>query len=189
MEILGRASEKINALNTLATELLDLARIESGLITREREEIQMAALLEDQVAFHQARAQDKSIRLILEPLPVLPALLANRFNLEEVFSNLIANAISYTPEGGKISIDAVIEGDYIAVRVSDNGIGIPEEDLPRIFDRFYRVKNAQTRNIIGTGLGLPIVKSIVDAHQGLIRVESRPDNGTAVSVSFPFSIP
>ncbi len=184
-EILGRASEKITALTTLASELLDLARIESGLFTQEREEIKVAELLEEQVAFHQARAQAKSIRLSLGILPVLPPLLANRFNLEEVFSNLIGNAINYTPEGGKISISVVKEGGYICVRVADTGIGIAEEDLQRIFDRFYRVKNSQTRHIVGTGLGLPIVKSIVDVHHGRIRVESKPGEGTTFFVFFP----
>ena len=184
-DILGRASEKITALITLVSELLDLAKIESGLITREREEIQIAQLLEDQVAFHQAPAQAKSIQLSLGYLPALPALMANRLNLEEVFSNLIVNAINYTPENGKITIDAAVEGDYVCVRVTDTGVGIAEEDLGRIFDRFYRVKNAKTRLVIGTGLGLPIVKSIVDAHHGLLRVESKPDHGTTFSVFFP----
>jgi two-component system, OmpR family, phosphate regulon sensor histidine kinase PhoR len=184
-EILGRASEKITALITLVSELLDLAKIESGLITREREEIRIAQLLEDQVAFHQAAAQAKSIQLSLGHLPALPTLMANRLNLEEVFSNLIGNAINYTPEKGKITIDAAVEGDYVCVRVTDTGVGIAEEDLDRIFDRFYRVKNAKTRFVIGTGLGLSIVKSIVDAHHGLLRVESKPDRGTTFHVLFP----
>jgi PAS domain S-box-containing protein len=184
-DILGRASEKIAALVTLSSELLDLAKIESGLITREREEIQIAPLLEEQVAFHQAAAQAKSIQLSIGHLPALPTLMANRLNLEEVFSNLISNAINYTPERGKISIDSAVEGDYVCIRVTDTGIGIAEEDLPRIFDRFYRVKDAKTRFVIGTGLGLPIVKSIVDAHHGLLRVESEIDHGTTFSVYFP----
>ena len=184
-DILGRASEKIAALITLASELLDLAKIESGLIAREREEIQMAQLLEDQVAFYQAPAQAKSIQLSIAHLPALPPLMANRLNLEEVFANLIVNAINYTPANGKITIDAAVEGDYVCVRVTDTGIGIAEEDLDRIFDPFYRVKNAKTRYIIGTGLGLPIVKSIVDAHHGMLRVESEPDHGTTFSVLLP----
>ena len=184
-EILKRASEKITALTTLASELLDLAKLESGLITPENEEVQITKLLEEQVAFHQPRAQAKSIRLSLKDFSVVPVLMANRFNLEEVFSNLIGNAINYTPEGGEITITVDAEGDYIVVRIKDTGIGIPQEDLPRIFDRFYRVKNAQTRHIIGTGLGLPIVKSIVDAHNGLIRVDSKLNCGTTFSVLLP----
>ena len=185
-EILGRASEKIGGLNKMATELLDLARIESGLITREREEVQIARLLAEQVAFHQARAREKAIRLTLEPLPELPACMANRFNLEEVFSNLISNAIRYTPASGRINVAASVEGDYVCVRVTDTGIGIAAADQDRIFDRFYRVKNEQTRYIVGTGLGLPIVKSIVDAHHGQVRVDSEPGRGTTFSVFLPY---
>ena len=184
-DILGRAAEKIAALSKLASELLDLAKIESGLITQEREEIQIAQLLEEQVAFHQAPAQAKSIQLSLAHLPTLPTVMANRLNLEEVFSNLIGNAIKYTPESGKIAIDAAVEGDYVCVRVTDTGVGIAEEDLDRIFDRFYRIKNPKTRFVIGTGLGLSIVKSIVDAHHGLLRVESKPDQGTTFAVFLP----
>ncbi len=186
-EILGRASEKINGLNNMATELLDLARIESGLITREREAVQIDQLLADQVDFHQPRAREKSIRLTLGQLPKLPTLTANRFNLEEVFSNLISNAISYTPASGQINIDAAVEGDYVCVRVTDTGMGIAAEDCDRIFDRFYRVKNEQTRYIVGTGLGLPIVKSVVDAHHGQVRVDSEPGRGTTFSVFLPFT--
>jgi PAS domain S-box-containing protein len=186
-DILGRASEKIAALITLASELLDLAKIESGLISREREEIQMAQLLEDQVVFHQASARAKAIQLSIDQLPALPPLMANRLNLEEVFSNLIVNAINYTPENGKIIINAAVEGDYVCVRVTDTGIGIAKEELDRIFDPFYRIKNAKTRFVIGTGLGLPIVKSIVDAHHGLLRVESEPDRGTTFSVFLPYT--
>jgi len=186
-EIIGRASDKIASLINLANELLDLAKLESGLITQESEAVKIVELLEEQVAFHQPRAQAKSIRLRLEKAQITQVIMANRFNLEEVFSNLIGNAINYTPEGGVISISAVVQGDYIVVRVKDTGFGIPEDDLQRIFDRFYRVKNEKTRHIIGTGLGLPIVKSIMDAHHGLIRVESKPDLGTTFSVSFPIA--
>jgi signal transduction histidine kinase len=186
-EILERASERITALTTLVSELLDLARIESGLITREREAIRIDTLLADQVAFHEAAAREKSIQLRLGHLPDLPALMANRLNLEEVFSNLISNAINYTPENGHITIDAAVEGDYVCVRVTDTGIGIAAEDRDRIFDRFYRIKNAQTRFVVGTGLGLPIVKSIVDAHQGHIRVDSKPGRGTTFSIFLPLS--
>ena len=111
--------------------------------------------------------------------------MANRLNLDEVFSNLIVNAINYTPENGKITVDAVVEGDYVCVRVTDTGIGIAEEDIDRIFDRFYRVKNDKTRFVIGTGLGLPIVKSIVAAHHGFLHVESEPGRGTTFSVFLP----
>lgn len=184
-EILGRASDKIKSLSDLSTELLDLARIESGLITQEKENLNMVELLTEQVSFHQAKAQEKEIRLELEPVPELPPLLGNRQNMEEILSNLITNSINYTPNGGRVSVSATVKNDYLSISVSDTGFGIPKDDLDRIFDRFYRVKNEKTRFITGTGLGLPIVKSIVDAHNGMIDVKSEPDKGTTFDIRIP----
>lgn len=184
-EILSRATEKVKGLVSLSSELLDLARIESGLISQEREQINLSDILKDQVAFHAAAAQAKQISLELGPLPDFAPVFANRRNMEEVFSNLISNAINYTPEGGRVVVGAVMEGDYLKASVADNGIGIAPEDLNRIFQRFYRIKNDKTRYIIGTGLGLAIVKGIVEAHNGFIRVQSEPDCGSTFHVYIP----
>ena len=147
----------------------------------------MYELLKDQVDFHQPKAQTKKIQIELSLLPDLPPVFANKQNMEEVLSNLIANAINYTPEGGKITVAARPEKHHLCISVSDTGIGIEKEDLNRIFDRFYRVKNEKTRYIIGTGLGLPIVKRIIDAHDGMIRVKSKPDQGSTFYVYIPFA--
>ncbi|MGA3112876.1 MAG: ATP-binding protein [Syntrophobacteraceae bacterium] len=184
-EILGRASEKIGAVLDLTTELLDLAKIESGLTSQEREEIDMAEIIEDQVAFHLAEAQAKQISLDLEPLPSLPPVVVNRGNMVEVLSNLIGNAIKYTAEGGKVVVSAGLENGYLKVSVRDNGIGIAQKELEKIFSPFYRVKNKKTRFIIGTGLGLSIVKSILEAHKGFISVDSAPGRGS----TFHFFLP
>jgi PAS domain S-box-containing protein len=185
-EMLGRASEKINSLLSLSTELLDLARIESGLITQEKEQLNLSEIIEDQTAFYRAEAQLKQIELMLEPLPPLPPVVVNRRNIEEVVSNLIGNAIKYTPEGGRVIVSAAAENGYIRTSVRDNGIGIPSEDIERIFSPFYRVKNEITRYIIGTGLGLAIVKSIVEAHNGFVRVDSELGRGSVFSFDLPF---
>ena len=187
-EILSRASKKIGGLVTLSSELLDLAKRETGLVALERKSCNMTEVLKDQVDFHQPKAQAKGIQLKLDPLPDLPPVLANKQNMEEVLSNLIANAINYTPREGMITVSARPEKHHLCISVSDTGIGIGVEDLDRIFDRFYRVKNEKTRYIIGTGLGLPIVKSIVEAHDGVIRVESTPDHGSTFYVYIPFLI-
>ena len=186
-EILGRASEKIGGLVGLSSELLDLAKRETGLVALERESCNMTELLKDQMDFHQPKAQAKKIQIELSLLPDLPPVLANKQSMEEVLSNLITNAINYTPEGGKITVGARPEKNHLCIRVSDTGIGIEKEELNRIFDRFYRVKNEKTRFIIGTGLGLPIVKSIVEAHDGMIRVESEPDHGSTFYVYIPLA--
>jgi signal transduction histidine kinase len=143
-------------------------------------------VLKDQVDFHQPKARAKGIQLKLEPLPDLPPVLVNKQNMEEVLSNLITNAINYTPGKGKITVSARPEKHHLCISVSDTGLGIAEEELGRIFDRFYRVKNEKTRYIIGTGLGLSIVKSIVEAHDGMIQVESKPDHGSSFYVYIPF---
>jgi len=188
LEILGRVSEKIKGLSDLAADLLDLARIESGLIALEKEKLQVASLLSDQVAFHQTRAQSKNIQLSLETPPDLPPILVNKRAIEEVIANLLTNAIKYTPQGGKVSVSAGAEKDYVHIVVKDTGFGIAPEDLKRVFERFYRVKNDQTRFITGTGLGLAIVKSIVDAHNGLIKVESQIGQGSTFHVDLPIML-
>jgi two-component system phosphate regulon sensor histidine kinase PhoR len=184
--ILSRTSEKIKALVTLSTQLLDLAKMESGLINMEKERLELSPILNDQISFHRPKAQAKGITIELSPLSeALPPILANRMNMEELLSNLISNAIQYTPENGRINIAAALEADYICIKIADTGMGIPPEDLDQIFKRFYRVKNEKTRYIIGTGLGLPIVKSIVEAHNGRIQVESTVDQGSTFSVFLP----
>lgn len=184
-DILGRVSEKIKGLADLAAELLDLARIESGLITMEKERLHLGPLLREQVAFYEEKARTKQISLTEDPFPELPPVLANKRSIEEVISNLITNAIRYTPEGGSITVSASPQKDYVRFSVRDTGYGIGSEELDRIFERFYRVKNDQTRFITGTGLGLAIVKSIVDAHNGLIKVESEIGRGSTFHVDLP----
>jgi two-component system phosphate regulon sensor histidine kinase PhoR len=110
---------------------------------------------------------------------------ADRNSMEGIFTNLISNAIKYTPEGGKVIVQVSEEGGFVNASVSDTGIGIKREDLSRIFDKFYRVKSSETRQIVGTGLGLSIVKSIVDAHLGSISVESEEGGGTTFTVLLP----
>ncbi len=105
--------------------------------------------------------------------------------MEEIFNNLITNAINYSPEGGKVTITANGIGEYMEIKVEDTGVGIPPGELPKIFDKFYRVKHPKTRQVTGTGLGLPIVKSAIEAHQGNIDVESVVDKGTTFRILLP----
>ncbi len=186
-EILQRASDKILNLNNLVSELLDLARIESGLISHEKEQVNMARLLADQKDFHSPYGDEKEITIQLDCPTDLPSILANRQNMEEVISNLITNGIKYSPVGGTITLTAATENQYLKLQVADTGFGIPEEDLEKIFTRFYRVKDTNTREIQGTGLGLSIVKSIIDSHHGKIRVASEIGKGTTFTILLPLS--
>ncbi len=184
-EILERAYEKIGNLAQMTTELLDLATIESGLIVSERSLLDMAAIIRDQVEFHRPKAESESICLIAEIPESLPPIRANRRNMEEVLSNLLTNAIKYSPNGGVVTVSAEAAGDYFALRVRDTGLGMNEEETKKIFQRFYRVRNQDTRSIQGTGLGLAIVQKIVESHQGKITVESIPQKGSTFTVWLP----
>ncbi len=185
LEILGRASERIRSLTSLSAELLDLAKIESGLINQEKEHLDLCKVAQNQVELYRDRAEAGSISLEFEKQAESATIMGNRTNLEEVVSNLVSNAVRYTPEGGTIRVSVGQKGDYAVIEVSDTGHGIASEEQEKIFQRFYRVKNEKTRHISGTGLGLAIVKSIVEAHEGLIDVDSRPGSGTVFRVYLP----
>ena len=105
--------------------------------------------------------------------------------MEEIFNNLISNAINYSPDGGDVTVTARGLGDYIEIKVKDTGVGIAPEELPKIFEKFYRIKSPKTRNVMGTGLGLSIVKGVVDAHHGTIDVESVEGEGTTFKILLP----
>ncbi|MHC4417052.1 MAG: sensor histidine kinase [Planctomycetota bacterium] len=129
------------------------------------------------IASVKSKAEDKSL--------ALNCIIGNQFSIEEMFSNLLLNAIKYTPEKGEINVSVKNGDDFVEVVVADTGIGVPAEDIPRIFDEFYRANNARRVQREGTGLGLSIVKQIVDRHDGKISVESKQDQGTTFSVTLP----
>ncbi|MFO7709172.1 MAG: response regulator [Desulfobacterales bacterium] len=184
--ILTRAKEKTKGLISLINDLLDMSRIDEGLICREPRPVVLEELLRGIVDFLGAKAEGKHQSLTLSlPAAPLPELQADPLALESIFGNLVANAISYTPEGGRIRVEADMAGVNVRVRVIDNGLGIPEKHLPRIFERFYRVKDEQTRYITGTGLGLSIVKGLLDAMGGFIEVQSTPGEGSVFTVLLP----
>jgi two-component system sensor histidine kinase VicK len=115
----------------------------------------------------------------------IPPITADRERIEQVIVNVISNSVKYTPVGGKIDVSVTSADDKISFRVKDNGIGIPEEDLGRIFERFYRVEKSRTSEMGGTGLGLAIARELIEAHGGDIQIDSRLGEGTAVTVTLP----
>ncbi len=184
--ILTRAKEKTHSLISLISDLLDLSRIEEGVICKEPQSVQLDLLLADIVSFLKARADAKNQSLSFKIIGGdLQSVQADPLALESIFGNLIANAINYTQEGGKIEVLTQMAGINAQVKVTDNGFGIEERYLEDIFKRFYRVKNDKTRFITGTGLGLPIVKQLLDATGGFIDVESSPGAGTTFTVLIP----
>ncbi len=185
LRMLKRAKERANGLLDLINDLLDLSKIEAGMVVQYKEPLQLEELLGKVHEAMLPEADAKRLKLQLHVKPPLQSVQGDRNNLEGVFTNLVSNAIKYTPEGGEISIRVTGEGENVKVDVSDSGIGISKEDLSRIFERFYRVKSEKTRQIVGTGLGLSIVKHIVEAHLGKISVESEEGGGSTFTVVLP----
>ncbi len=184
-EMVNRAHDKMQGLLDLINDLLDLAKIESGHRHLEQVPLMLGEVLKELVELLTPKAEDQNIALALSVPPDLPHILADRRGMEEVFTNLITNAIKYSPDGGNVSVSAVSHVDYVEVAVCDQGIGIEPDEIPKIFDKFYRVKHPKTRQIIGTGLGLAIVKNIIEAHRGSIEVASQIGKGTAFKVFLP----
>ena len=183
-DFVRRGMGKIDSLLNLINDLLDIAKLEAGKFVQHQVPTDMGKIIEEIVALMEPRAQEQGIVLthIFENLKPVQA---DPKRIEEIFNNLISNAINYSPEGGRVTVSARGLGEYMEIQVEDTGVGITQEELPKIFDKFYRVKNPKTRQVIGTGLGLAIVKGVVDAHQGSIQVESVPDAGTTFKVLLP----
>jgi signal transduction histidine kinase len=130
-------------------------------------------------------AEEKEIRLELDVPAQLPPAWGNADRLQQVLINLLDNALRHTGAGGKVAVTAKVQGEELAVSVHDTGPGIPPEELPYIFERFYKVEKARTRTTAGTGIGLAIVKGLVEAHGGRVWVESTPGKGSV----FTFTVP
>ncbi|MBW1782766.1 MAG: response regulator [Deltaproteobacteria bacterium] len=186
-EFVQKGMNKIDSLLELINDLLDVAKIEAGKYVQHQVPTDMDRIIKETVALMEPRALEQGIRLTLSCEGLKPVL-ADPKNMEEIINNLVTNAINYSPEGGRITITARGLGEYMEIRVEDTGVGISPEELPKIFDKFYRVKHPKTRQVMGTGLGLAIVKGVIEAHHGTIEVESVVNKGTAFRVLLPMII-
>jgi signal transduction histidine kinase len=183
-DLLNKATKKIDSLLELINDLLDISKIESGKTIQHQVPTDVGRIITDMVELMEPRAKEQGISLDYVNKD-LKQIQADPRQMEEIFNNLITNAINYSPDGGKVEISAKTLGENLEIKVSDTGIGIAPEELPKIFDKFYRVKSPKTRQIIGTGLGLSIVKGIVESHRGRIDVESELDKGTSFRILLP----
>ena len=145
----------------------------------------MKNMISDVVSTMSLVAGEKGHRLQFKQATEIPMFYGDRDKLEQVLYNIISNSIKYTPNGGRITVRAGKMYDEMRIEVQDTGIGIPEKDLARIFERFYRVDKARSRELGGTGLGLAISKGIIDAHNGEIQLKSKPGEGTTVMIKIP----
>lgn len=181
--------EKVNKhsdeLVQLVNELLDISRIESGKVTMKQEPQNLRKIVEEAIDMVSVLAKEKQIELSY----VIPEdtlnILADRQQLQRVFINIINNAVKFTPSGGKINVRSKTMNNHVQIDVTDTGYGIPEDSLEKLFNEFYRVDNPINQQIKGTGLGLALVKHIIEAHKGKIWVRSKVGAGSTFSFTIP----
>ncbi|NTV29097.1 MAG: HAMP domain-containing protein [Candidatus Omnitrophica bacterium] len=186
-EFVGVIRDNSDRLASLINDLLDLARIESGKMPMVFMPVELRPIVERCLGILESLAARKSLRITVEIPDSLPKLNADEARISQVILNLLDNAVKYTPDGGEVRVRALQQENKVCVEVEDTGVGIPEADLPRIFERFYRVDKARSRELGGTGLGLSIVKHIVHAHGGEVSVISTPGRGSQFSFTVPLA--
>jgi signal transduction histidine kinase len=179
--MLERSTRRISELLTLISDLLDIPRIETGQIVQEMKEVSLRQAIKNSLESQRSLAQEKGVRIKVELPEGLPKIKGSASRLQQVMNNLVNNAINYTPEG-TITIRVQEKPSHLLVEVMDTGIGIPPDDIPKLFEDFFRASNVEAK---GTGLGLSITRRIVEAHGGKIWVESPcPESNTGCKFSF-----
>lgn len=185
-KFLKKAAKSLDGLEVLVKDILVLTQVESGDIKMQFEKINIVEVLEETFEQLEEKAANRNIKFHLKPKGVRSVkVLADRVRITQVISNLISNAIKYGNEDGKVTVELSQENRKVKIQISDNGIGISPENLPRIFERFYRVDKSRSRAVGGTGLGLAIVKHILNAHKTTIDVSSKIDHGTTFTFVLP----
>lgn len=185
---INKALVSLDHITDLITDLLDIGRIEAD-YDLEMGALRLEKIIRHTVESNQVEATDREIELSAD-LPESPLWVwGNRRRLQQVFDNLVNNAMKYNEPGGWVRIQAYRNDHHVFVSVSDNGIGIPPEAQPKLFERFYRVQSPETEDIHGTGLGLAIVKSVIEKHKGRIWVSSAPGEGSTFSFLLPYYEP
>lgn len=188
-KFLGVILNESDRMTHIVQDLLTLSRFDSGRDDLKLARFSFSAAVQDLYNAVYMEAQRHSHTLTLEMPQQLPQVTADRERIVQVMMNVVSNSIKYTPDGGHITISAGQQGDRVWMQVDDDGIGIPAADRPRIFERFYRVDKARSRQSGGTGLGLSIAKEIVDRHQGVLTLVDRPGPGLSVRMELKIEGP
>ncbi|MDI6824429.1 MAG: ATP-binding protein [Bacillota bacterium] len=186
---LATIHEEAVRLGRLVRDLLDLSLMQTGNTAWTLGPVDVGAVVRRVAARFTSEAAEKGVELLADIPGVLPPVLGNEDRIEQVVENLLSNAVKFTPPGGRIEVSAAEQGAEVRVSVRDTGPGIPAEDLPRIWERFYRVEKSRARSHGGAGLGLAIVKQIVEAHGGVVAAESEPGAGSEFSFTLPVAGP
>ncbi len=185
LQFLNVINNECDRMTSLVKDLLVLSQLEYKQTRWNKKVFSFQKLSEDVVEKLHLSAKERGHQLNIILKDKIPKIYGDSYRIEQVIKNIISNAIKYTPKKGKIDVILKHTDGRVYINIKDNGIGIPKEDLPRIFERFYRVDKARTRSLGGTGLGLAIAKEIISAHEGTINIESEQDKGTEVVISFP----
>lgn len=182
LKVINSESERMTR---LVKDLLQLSKLDYDKMEWNMKRLDIRSILKDCAFKMEISARQKNQTITFEAEDNIPEINGDKDRIEQVFINIISNAIKYTPEDGSIHVSAKVKDENVEIKISDTGIGIPKDDLPRLFERFYRVDKARSRAMGGTGLGLSIAKNIVEAHKGTIRIESEYGKGTDVILNFP----
>jgi two-component system, sensor histidine kinase and response regulator len=183
-EITQRSMERLKGMRGLIMDLLDLTRFETGTKTSEPQQVDIKALAMAAVDLHKPYAIQKDIGIRLH-IDCDVCVFGISDELEIIFNNLISNAVKYNKVNGRVDISVACNEQFVSIIFSDTGIGIPKEEMKSLFTEFFRIKNEETKGIQGSGLGLSIVKKIVDLYKGKIEVESTPGEGSKFTVILP----
>lgn len=173
----------------IVKDLLTLSQLDHGRMAMEMTELPVKMIVSNITSAMMIEAKNQRIALTTAFDDPLPNIVADRARMEQVITNIVSNAVKYNKPGGSVAVSVRWEEPDVVIRVQDTGLGIPQEDLPRLFERFYRVDKARSREKGGTGLGLAIAKEIVEHHSGTIAVESQLDVGTTVTIRIPAAPP
>jgi two-component system, cell cycle sensor histidine kinase DivJ len=165
--------------------VLDMSRIEAGKFAILPEPLELAPLIAECRDMLRLRAERGQVRIVVAPIADGLEIVADKGACRQIVVNLLSNAVKFTPPNGRIVVEARVEGDEALLSVTDTGIGVKPEDLPRLGDPFFQVKNGYDRRFEGTGLGLSLVRGLVGLHEGALRLESAPGVGTRVTVALP----
>ncbi|KAB7668016.1 two-component system histidine kinase PnpS [Bacillus sp. B1-b2] len=189
-EFLRIILKESDRMQTLVQDLLDLSKLEQHHFSLNKEKFNIIEVLNKATKMLEGKAESKNIELnFYQENDIIP-IEGDRSRLTQVFLNLISNAVSYTPNNGKVNVSVIEKKKKIDILIKDTGIGIEQAEIPRIFERFYRVDKARSRNSGGTGLGLAIVKHLIEIHKGIIKVDSKVGEGTTFTITlnkeFPF---
>jgi two-component system phosphate regulon sensor histidine kinase PhoR len=185
-DFLARIDSEVDRLTQLVAELTELSRIETGKAELKKEPVKINQLVEEVIAQFNHQAKRQKLTISQDFATDLPPVPADKDRVRQVIANLVHNAIKFTSPGGRITVTSLALEDSVVVDIVDTGIGIPREDLPRVFERFYKGDKARTGE--GTGMGLAIAKHVVEAHSGSIWVESEEGRGSTFSFSLPLQV-